>query len=53
MVNEEYSLLGCNAVKFGERLTPERNISSPYLGPKGIRSKKPADTGDKLGVGYF
>jgi hypothetical protein len=43
---EEYSLLDCNDVYFGESPAFRRNISSPSLGSKNKPNKKSVEAGD-------
>jgi hypothetical protein len=42
----ENGVMGCNAVKFGEILTFERNISTPSSGSEIEPRKKPAEASD-------
>jgi hypothetical protein len=48
-LNEQYSLLGCNAVQFGESATFLRNFLPPSSASKSKPRRKPAEAGGKLG----
>jgi hypothetical protein len=45
---QEYGLLGCNVVYFGEIPTFRSNISPPSLGSKNKPNQKLREAGDKL-----
>jgi hypothetical protein len=52
-VTKQYSLVGCDAVYFGENPTFRRNVQTQSSGSKSKSSKKPVEAGGKLSVTYF
>jgi hypothetical protein len=50
---EEYGLLGCNGVLFGQRATFQRNLPALYPGSKSKQRRKRAETGEKLRLAYL